>query len=523
MNKSVIGSAIVLGLAVALAAPVSGCGSNGQSGDSSGNAAGPGHRAFGTVGMDLTLPGGEAINSVSWTINQGTSVVLTGTYAVPAAATTISFFIPNVPAGSGYTITLTATSTDGRVTCVGTSAPFSVTAQTTTTVNVFLACNNTAADGGADSGGVLVNGTPVNCATWTSAAATPSVASVSSVVTLAAGAVAPNPAGITFAWTASAGTIDTPSAAQANFTCPAAPQAVTITLVVGDGTLPAGATCPAAQSTTTLTVTCGNPPCQGVGTGVEATPNTATGACPAPSVNTGTLKDASGNFCCSAAPCQGVGTGVEATPDTAAGTCPAGQTNSLKDGAGNFCCAGLSPCTTAGQTGCVQCQGNTGGVCTPTEAAIVQRDITKGFATAAGADPAAGCYTCLFNAGGLDDTTFGDTGHECGDLPSASQAACTTTLSCLLANPCAWGGSIATSAVSTCYCGTAPVSGTCANVGSTNAANGACDTQEAAGLGFAANDGLDILKNFTSTTLSSGIANNIFQTAISNNCGQCLH
>jgi hypothetical protein len=175
----------------------------------------------------------------------------------------------------------------------------------------------------------------------------------------------------------------------------------------------------------------------------------------------------------------------------------------------------------------VQCGGNTtganAGVCSPTEAAFVQHDINEGLATVAGADPAGGCYTCLFNAGALDDTKFGDTGHECGDLPSASQAACTTTLSCVLANSCAWGGSVSASAVSSCYCGTAPVSGTCANVGTTNAANGACDNQEATGLGFAENDGLDILKNFTSTTLSSGIANNIFQGAISNNCGQCLH
>ena len=66
-------------------------------------------------------------------------------------------------------------------------------------------------------------------------------------------------------------------------------------------------------------------------------------------------------------------------------------------------------------------------------------------------------------------------------------------------------------------------SGSCANVGATNAANGACDSQEATGLGLASNDGLDILKNFTSTTLSSGVANNIFQSAMSNNCGQCLH
>jgi hypothetical protein len=527
VKKSVIGSAIVLGLAVATVVPsLGGCSASGGSDNGSGGSSSTGHHAVGTVGLDLTLPGGESITSVNWTINQGSTVVTSGTYAVPSSATTISFFIPNVAAGSGYTITLSATSPDGKVSCIGTSAPFSVTAQTTTDVNVFLTCSATGTDGGANSGGVIVNGTPVNCATWTSASANPATAVTSGVVALAAGAVAPNASAITFAWSATAGSIDTPTAATANFTCPAAPQNVTITLNVGDGTLPAGATCPSSSSQTTLIVTCGNPPCQGVGTGVEATPDTATGSCPAPSVNTGTLKDSSNNFCCSPAPCQGVGSGVEATPNTAAGTCPSGQFNSgsLKDSSGNFCCSALVPCTAAGQANCVQCQGSTGGVCTPTEAALVQQDITKGLATAAGADPAGGCYTCLYNAGGLDDVTFKDTGHECGDLSSsANQTACTTTLSCILASSCAWGGSVSGSAVSTCYCGTAPVSGSCANVGSTNAANGSCDSQEAAGLGFASNDGLDILKNFTSTTLASGVANNIFQTAISNNCGQCLH
>ena len=44
----------------------------------------------------------------------------------------------------------------------------------------------------------------------------------------------------------------------------------------------------------------------------------------------------------------------------------------------------LVPCTTAGQTGCVQCQGNSNNLCSPTEALIVQQDIKKGLATAAG-------------------------------------------------------------------------------------------------------------------------------------------
>jgi hypothetical protein len=42
----------------------------------------------------------------------------------------------------------------------------------------------------------------------------------------------------------------------------------------------------------------------------------------------------------SVSPCNGIGTGVPATPDTDAGTCPPGQVNTgtLIDSLGNFCC-----------------------------------------------------------------------------------------------------------------------------------------------------------------------------------------
>ncbi|MGO8998831.1 MAG: hypothetical protein ACLQVI_36365 [Polyangiaceae bacterium] len=536
MKKSVIGSAIVLGFAVAIAAPsIGGCGSQGNSG-SPGNPA-PVQKALGTVGLELTLPGGETITNVNWTINQGATVVLSGTYAVPASATSISFFIPNVPSGSGYTITLSATSPDGSVSCAGTSAPFSVTAQTTTDVNVFLTC--TSSSSVADAGGVQVNATPVECATWTSASATPATQTAGSAISLAASAVGPNSSAVTYAWSATtpsdggvlslAGQIAAPTSALTTFTCPSTPAVVTITLTVGDGALPTGATCPVASSTTTLTVTCGAVPCVGVGTGVEASPDTATGTCPSPSINTGTLKDSSGNFCCSPAPCQGVGIGVAANPPTSAtGTCPAGDVNTgtLKDSSGNYCCSTLVPCTTAGQTGCVACQGSTGGVCTPTEATLVQLDINKGFATAAGNDPAAGCYTCLLGKHGLDDTT-GDTGNECGDLTgttaSTDPAGCIATLSCIVTSGCALastylGDAGTNNSLNDCYCGTAPASGTCTSGG----ANGPCDSVEATGLGFAETDGLDILKNFTLATLASGQANTIIQYAMSNSCTQCI-
>jgi hypothetical protein len=186
----------------------------------------------------------------------------------------------------------------------------------------------------------------------------------------------------------------------------------------------------------------------------------------------------------------------------------------------------LAPCTRAGQSNCVQCQYNNGAsgtfpnadqVCTPTEAALVQHDIASGLATTAGADPNGSCYQCAALSGCLDDSEFADKGHECEDLAgSTSQAQCEATLTCIL------GSSCGSAALSACYCGTAPVSGSCAAVGSSNAASGACVAAEATGLGFTSNDGLDILKNFTSTTLPAGVANNIFQCATSNDCTTCL-
>jgi hypothetical protein len=175
----------------------------------------------------------------------------------------------------------------------------------------------------------------------------------------------------------------------------------------------------------------------------------------------------------------------------------------------------LAPCTTASQTDCVQCQGSTGGVCTPTEAAFVQYDITQGYATAPGADGPNACYTCLVSKLGLDATTNPLSGSlECGDLTGTGDtgsADCLATVNCIIGSSCA---SVATNA---CYCGTQAVSGACSTAGG----NGVCAAQEAAGLGLSVTSGQAILEAYGSTTLSSGVANNIFQAALSNGCTMC--
>jgi hypothetical protein len=214
-----------------------------------------------------------------------------------------------------------------------------------------------------------------------------------------------------------------------------------------------------------------------------------------------------------------------------------GQHDSAADG-------GLAPCTVAGQTDCVECDGNAsgmgnnGGLCTPTEALFVQLDIDNGTVTAPGVDPfdpsspsdptKSGCYPCLYNFGCIDDTAFGDVDHECGDLPAGNFTAgdgtvglystsCVTTVQCSIDTTCA----NSTSGVDNCYCG--PGGGSpslCLNNGP--ATNGACKTAETNGFLFMPDDSTDILKNYSDKAEPSGRANQIFVCARANSCMQCL-
>jgi hypothetical protein len=462
--KKIISRAVILGLVGGTVLAV-GC-SNGASNQGTAPALGGRQDATGTVGAQLTLPSGALINTVNYTLTNGTNT-LSGSVNV-AAATSISFVIPNVPVGTGYTVTLTAVSTDGSVSCAGSSGTFNVLARQTTNVNVQLVCTSS---GGGDAGSVVVNGSLDFCATWNTIVALPSTASTGGSVSLTAAGSAPTPASLTFAWSAPSGTISGATQSgttdTATFTCPATPGVVTVTVVLSDGALPDGGSCPAADTTATVNVTCGAP---------------AEAGAPEGGADGGGSGDAA----------------KESGSDTA---------------------GPLVPCTTAGQTGCVQCNGNASGLCSATESQFVALDIKNGLATSGGFG-ATSCYECLFNAGCIDDTVFGDSNHECGDLTGtldggSDSTLCLSTISCIISTSC-----VDSAGVSTCYCGTTHEGSACASAG--GAVNGACLTQEVNGLGYPASDNTDILKNFTSTALPSGMANQLFQCASSNSCSTCL-
>jgi hypothetical protein len=164
-----IPQALFFGTALFLCAPTTGCAvgtdsaSDGPSQtpatDPANSTAPSGGQGTGTVGFQLMLPGGDQINVINWQItgpNGAGTVVRSSSVTVPSAGT--EFLVGNIPAGSGYQVTLSGRSTTGSVTCTG-SATFSIAPHAQTTVPVQLDCYAAAPeagppDAGADAGKV---------------------------------------------------------------------------------------------------------------------------------------------------------------------------------------------------------------------------------------------------------------------------------------------------------------------------------------------------------------------------------
>ncbi len=198
----------------------------------------------GTIGAELQLPG-IAINSVTYAITGPESFTRSGTIDL-SHASSLSFTLGGIPAGSGYTITLTATSTDGTTSCAG-SATFTIAAGATTQVAIHLDCHQP-----PTTGSVAVSGTVNICPVIDSLSATPSAAAVGNAIALASAAHDPDdgPSSLAYQWAATSGTFANSSIQNPTFTCTAVGVA-TLTLTVSDGDSAPG--CPATSSTS---VTC---------------------------------------------------------------------------------------------------------------------------------------------------------------------------------------------------------------------------------------------------------------------------
>jgi hypothetical protein len=488
---------------------------------------------IGSIGMHLTIGNGVSVTQLTWTISNGTNSY-TGTVPIGDAGS-IEFVAGGIQAGSGYVVALSGADTNSDP-CTGTSAAVTVSPGATSSATVIVTCvvptdAALAADVGTgslavDAGVVLVNQPPFLCPGITSFSISPSEVLPPQTATLTSLSTPGGGGSETVLWTTSCAgaAITNPTTPSATFACGSATGNCTVTLTV---------------NLTGIGADGGNvgPVCTGVAfTSFSDTVNCEAGgalSCFAPTPNACPAVAGGKAFCASlqtdAANCGACG---NVCPTTAP-TCVAGACT-LVVAAPTACTT--SPCATTGPNS-VKCTSNAAGtgVCTPTEAAIVARDIAQGNLTAGQLKTGTGsCYECLNAKSCLDDNT-GDVGLECADSPDlgggtagSGVTLCLSTLNCIITNDCQGAGGITgTSAIasqediSLCYCGGNNAGNACQTSGT--ATNGLCVTQESAGFGFAFSDNKDILQNFGGSSFPSGVANAIFQCAKSNKCTACLN
>ncbi|HVY40170.1 MAG TPA: hypothetical protein VHM31_19660, partial [Polyangia bacterium] len=202
----------------------------------------------GSVAVALQLANGFVLNSVSYSITGPAAFLKTGNIDV-SASTMISATVSSIPAGVGYTVSLSGTTTDGSTSCAG-SGNFDVVAHQVASVAVHLVCHQA-----ARTGSVLVNGTLNVCPTIDGAGASPAEVLVGSSIGVSAQAhdADNGPSPLAYHWTASSGVLTDATTPNPRFTCTAAGTA-TLTLSVTDGD--PTATCP---DTTTVSVSCTAP------------------------------------------------------------------------------------------------------------------------------------------------------------------------------------------------------------------------------------------------------------------------
>lgn len=208
-------------LLVIAALAIVGCGT-----DPGGRRSPPGD-TDGTLGLELVV-GPYTINVVHYDIVGTNGFHAAGDINV-SMSSAISGFVGSIPAGTGYTVTLTAVSSSHpNVSCTGV-ATFAVMAGATTVVNVALTCRAT-----NNNGGILINGTINLCPTIDVFDASPLNAAVGTSIALHAAATdidnSPTTP-VTYNWSAPGFSA---SNANASFPCTAAGN-FPLTLVVSDG------------------------------------------------------------------------------------------------------------------------------------------------------------------------------------------------------------------------------------------------------------------------------------------------
>jgi hypothetical protein len=194
----------------------------------------------GHVNIAFVLPGGAVVSSVAWKVFSSTSAVLASGTINTTNPNSTPTVIVGLPAGTGDTVTMTTTTSNGA-TCAGTSAPFNVVpGQTILQVPVTLTCGTVTTDGGFSS--VVISGTIVpgdNCPTLVSWSLSPQATAANGGTIDVSGMASDSDNGdtLTYSWSATAGTFVSNTSRATTYTCGAA-GTQTLTLSISDNHLP---------------------------------------------------------------------------------------------------------------------------------------------------------------------------------------------------------------------------------------------------------------------------------------------
>jgi len=259
----------------------------------------------GSIGMNLLVAPGISVVEVGYTISKSGLTDIVGTIAVPDDDDVAQATIYGLAQGGGYTLALSAVSTDGKYSCKGQSE-FSVVAGASTTVGVDLQCR------GEDEpvGGVIGKGTFNVCPNFSAYTVSPDTAQVGDTIALSVSATDPNTnQTLTYSWSGSGGGFSSTTEAKTTFTCGSA----------GTQTLVATVTDGKCADTQNITVTCLD---SGSGTGGQGTGGAATGGAATGGTETGgaaTGGTETGGAATGGAETGGAATGGAATGGAATG------------------------------------------------------------------------------------------------------------------------------------------------------------------------------------------------------------
>jgi cysteine-rich repeat protein len=195
---------------------------------------------IGSVGLALKIPGGQHIDSVHYKLSGGgLATPIEADVNVAGEATTFSFQISGVPAGTGYKVELSAKTNEAPslTTCLGSKDNVTVSASKVVLVDISLICRGNA----RTTGGILVNGKIQDyCPTIDTYAADKSHVNTGDSLNVTSTGHDPDATDVlTFTWSSDAGAgVFTPAdgkAKNAAFKCTVA-GTHTLTLTLSDGT-----------------------------------------------------------------------------------------------------------------------------------------------------------------------------------------------------------------------------------------------------------------------------------------------